>query len=115
MEPVPISVYLFKLRVTGSKQESVVCAATAEVVEIVFGGGGLFGEAGVETVFGGVIGFKNSESNERYFGVWGRRKAAMFRRRIRERFPVEIVGTIPDASVQFRSKINGAKAISVSM
>ncbi|NLS17159.1 hypothetical protein HGP16_11385 [Rhizobium sp. P40RR-XXII] len=41
------------------------------------------GEAGLSSIFGGAVVFKNDATGELFLGVWGARNASRFRRLIR--------------------------------
>jgi hypothetical protein len=54
------------------------------VVVNVYCGGGLKGEGAPVEVFGRAATFRNDETGDLYFGVWGARNASRFRRTLRE-------------------------------
>ena len=79
----PISVYLFRSTAFARNGDTEVSAAPLDAVISVFGGGGLFGEGGVEAAFGGCAFFRDGQTGPAYVGVWGARKASRFRRTLR--------------------------------
>ncbi len=62
-----ITVYLFRGFPHGGR--TVASAAPLETVMSVYGGGGLFGEGGVTTAFGGAAFFRDAEDGPSYVGV----------------------------------------------
>src|SRR4051794_24698915 len=79
----PIPIYVFH-GLRGAADPAVASAAPLDLAISVFGGGGLHGEGGVSSVFGGSAFFRNAETGQAYLGVWGARKASRFRRMLRE-------------------------------
>jgi len=71
------TVYVFR-DARFAKSDTVVSAAPASLVAAVYGGGGLQGEGGVETVFGGSAFFQDDESGAAFIAVWGARNASRF-------------------------------------
>ncbi len=86
MSDTPI-VYVFRSRSGNVLDDAVISAASADLVIRTYGGGGLFGEGGLADAFGGCATFINDGTGERYFGVWGARKASHFRAALRRSFP----------------------------
>jgi hypothetical protein len=78
------SVYLFRDRHFAPACDTVVSAAPLTVVVNVYGGGGLKGEGALTEAFGGSAIFRNDETGDLYFGVWGARNASRFRRTLQE-------------------------------
>jgi len=78
------SIYLFRTRRFAPAGDTVVSVASLTVVVNVYGGGGLKGEGALVEAFGGAATFKNDETGDLYFGVWGARNASRFRRTLRE-------------------------------
>jgi hypothetical protein len=67
-----------------AKSETTVTAAPIELVVSVFGGGGLKGEQGLETSFGGSAYYRNEATDEAFLAVWGTRNGSRFRRQLAE-------------------------------
>lgn len=79
----PVSIYVFRA-LQFAKSEAVVTAAPVDCVVSVFGGGGMKGELGLATTFGGYAYFRDDATGAAYLGVWEDRNAARFRRRLRD-------------------------------
>jgi hypothetical protein len=77
-------VYIFRDGHFAPAGDTIVCAASRDVVVSVFGGGGLKGEAGLATAFGGSAVFRDEDTGLLYLGVWGSRNASRFRRALRD-------------------------------
>ena len=80
----PSSVYVFRDRHFAPAGDAIVSAAPLSLVVAVYGGGGLKGESGLLAAFGGAVTFRDDETGDLYFGVWGARNASRFRRTLRE-------------------------------
>ena len=97
-----IPIYLFRGSLRSGN--TVASAAPLEVVVSVYGGGGLFGEGGVKSAFGGAAFFRNKEGSPSYVGVWSARKASRFRQTLRlAGVCVKIVYAPPPARLMFWS------------
>ena len=91
-----VPVHLFR------RGNTVVSAAPLDAVITAFGGGGLFGEGGVDVMFGGCAFFRDDKTGPAYVGVWGARKASRFRTALRQAgLCVEIVRRPPPARLMF--------------
>jgi hypothetical protein len=65
--------------------------------------GGLKGEGGLASAFGGAAFFRNDETGEGYLGVWGARNASRFRRTLREAgVDLDIIRKPPRARLVWR-------------
>jgi len=107
------TVYVFR-DARFAKSDTVVSAAPASLVAAVYGGGGLQGEGGVETVFGGSAFFQNDESGAAFIAVWGARNASRFRSRLRQsRIALDIVNVPPPGKLKWwnahRNKADAAE------
>ncbi|WP_370677156.1 hypothetical protein [Pleomorphomonas sp. PLEO] len=100
MSPCPV--YLFRSPAFAPSGDTVVSLAPLDRVVAVYGGGGIWGEGGLSSAFGGVAVFKNDTSGERFVGVWGSRNAARFRRELQAHMPTAIHKEAPDARLVFR-------------
>jgi len=76
------SIYMFRDRNFAPAGDTIVSAASLNIVVDVYGGGGLKGERGLVEAFGGAATFRNDDSGDLYLGVWGARNASRFRRRL---------------------------------
>lgn len=94
-------VYLFKSPAFAPAGDTVVSLAPMDQVVSVYGGGGVWGEGGLSSAFGGAAVFKNDASGERFAGVWGARNAARFRRELQTHIPINIRKEAPGARLVF--------------
>jgi hypothetical protein len=78
-----LPVYVFRDQSFSGGGDTVVCAAPAELVVTVFGGGGLYEGDGLAAHFEGCAAFRDEITGETFLGVWGARKASRFRNRLR--------------------------------
>ena len=101
MAAVQCPVYLFRSSAFAPAGDTVVSLAPMEQVISVYGDGGVWGEGGLSSAFGGVAVFRNDASGERFAGVWGARNAARFRRELRAQLPIDIRNEAPDARLVF--------------
>jgi hypothetical protein len=60
-----------------------VSVAPLNLVDSVYGGENVKGEAGLVAEFGGAVLYGNDGTGSRYLGVWGARKASRFRGELR--------------------------------
>ena len=97
----PCPVHLFRSPAFAPSGDTVVSIAPLDRVIAVYGGGGVWGEGGLSSVFGGAVVFKNDASGERFAGVWGARNAARFRAQLRVHTPLVIHKEAPDARLVF--------------
>jgi hypothetical protein len=79
-----VVVYVFRDRHFAPAGDTIVSAASRDVVVSVFGGGGLKGEAGLSAAFGGSAVFRDADTGLLYLGVWGSRNSSRFRRALRD-------------------------------
>ena len=94
--------YVFRDHCFARNGNTVVIAVSLEVVMSVYGSGGLFGEGGVATAFGGCAFFSDGESGPSYVGVWGARKASRFRVALaRAGTPIKILRGPPPVRLMF--------------
>ncbi len=101
MTTSPCPVYLFRsTRFAPSGDTVVSVAPLARVIEV-YGSGGVVGEAGLSSAFGGAAIFRNDESKECFIGVWGARNASRFRRALRAYMQITIHKEAPDARLAF--------------
>lgn len=99
-----VSVFVFRTAAING-MDTEVCAASADVVKWVFGGGGVHGAAGLEAAFGGCAYFRNDDTGAAFLGVWRVRNGGRFRRAIREAgIVVTIVRKPPPARLSWTSK-----------
>ena len=97
----PCPVYLFRSPAFAPAGDTVVSVAPMDQGISVYGGGGVWGEGGLSSAFGGVVVFRNDTSGERFAGVWGARHAARFRRELQAHMPIDIRKEAPDARLEF--------------
>ncbi|NTE85808.1 hypothetical protein [Agrobacterium rubi] len=94
-------IYLFRSTSFARSGETVVSVAPLDYVIKVYGSGGVVGEAGLSSSFGGAAVFRNDVSNECFIGVWGARNASRFRSELRTQMQVTIHKQPPDARLAF--------------
>jgi hypothetical protein len=70
-------------------------------VVAVYGGGGVVGEDGLSSSFGGAAVFKNDASGECFIGVWGARNGSRFRTELRAHMNIVIIKEAPEARLTF--------------
>ena len=97
-------VYFFKSTGFAPSGDTVVNVAQRDKVISVYGGGGLFGEGGLSSAFGGAVVFKDDTTGQCFIGVWGTRNASRFRRELRLHLEVIIVKEAPNASLVFTKR-----------
>ncbi len=97
----PCPVYLFRSGGFAPSGDTVICVAPLECVVAVYGDGGVVGEGGLSSVFGGAAVFKNNASGECFVGVWGGRNASRFRSELRAHMQIAILKEAPDARLAF--------------
>ncbi|WP_026792836.1 hypothetical protein [Pleomorphomonas oryzae] len=97
----PCPVYLFRSSAFAPSGDTVVIVAPLDQVVAVYGGGGMWGEAGLSSAFGGVAIFRNDASGERFAGVWGARNAARFRRELQAHMSIAVIDEAPNARLVF--------------
>ncbi|MDZ7872724.1 MAG: hypothetical protein U5N27_05845 [Rhizobium sp.] len=68
---------------------------------LVYGNGGVLGEGGLSSAFGGAAVFKNETTGECFIGVWGARNASRFRRELRGHVETRLIKEAPDARIAF--------------
>lgn len=78
------TVYVFRDAHLAPAGDTVAAAAALDFVVSIYGGGGLKGEEGLSTAFGGAAYFRNDASGDSFLGVWGRRNASRFQSRLRQ-------------------------------
>ena len=96
MNPRP-SIYVFRDPHFAPAGDTIVSAAPLDLVVSVYGGGGLIGESGLSTAFGGAALFRNDETGECYLGVWGERNASRFRSALQAATDLTIAHEAPRA------------------
>jgi hypothetical protein len=79
----------------------VISVAPLEAVVSVYGKGGVVGEGGVSSAFGGAAVFKNETTGECFVGVWGARNASRFRRELRDHMQILVIKEAPPARLVF--------------
>jgi len=95
-DAAPINIYQY--RGFPADGDTVVSAASLDVVTSVYGGGGLKGEAGLEKKFGGSAFFRNETTGECFLGIWGAKNASQFRNDIRQSsIEIDIIHERPPA------------------
>ncbi|WP_421407334.1 hypothetical protein [Agrobacterium tumefaciens] len=102
MTTVFCPVYLFRSSGFAPSGDTVVCVAPLARVVAVYGDGGVVGEGGLSSSFGGPAVFKNDASGERFIGVWGARNASRFRRELRAQMQIAVIKEAPVARLVFR-------------
>lgn len=100
--PSPCPVYLFRSTGFAPSGDTVVSVAPLECVVAVYGNGGVIGEGGLSSSFGGAAAFKNDVSGEYFIGVWGSRNASRFRSKLRAHMQIAVMKEAPDARLAFR-------------
>jgi hypothetical protein len=103
MTTFPCPVYLFRSAGFAPSGDTVVSVAPLESVVAVYGSGGVVGEGGVSSAFGGAAIFKNDASGEHFIGVWGTRNASRFRNELRAHMPITVLKEAPNARLSFWS------------
>lgn len=100
----PSSIYLFRSAGYAANGDTIVSAAPIDLVVSAYGGGGLKGEAGLVQAFGGAAFFRDEETGDRYFGIWGARKASRFRTALQAaRADLEVIHGPPPARLIWRT------------
>ncbi|MFF2324356.1 hypothetical protein ACFVTJ_25300 [Agrobacterium sp. NPDC058088] len=79
----------------------MISVAALEAVMSVYGNGGVVGEGGLSSAFGGAAVFRNEATRECFIGVWGARNASRFRRELRDQMDIRVVKEAPDARLVF--------------
>lgn len=97
MTDEPTRIYLFRSEAIAPGSSTVVCAAPVDLATAAFGSGGRHNEEGVRRAFGGNAFFRNSETGERFIGVWGARNASRYRTALRRHARIAIVREPPPA------------------
>jgi hypothetical protein len=92
-----IPVYQFRSDEFSKSPDIVVAVAPMEAVTSVYGSGGLIGEGGLSDAFGGAAIYKNDETGMCFFGIWGARNTAKFKRDLETKHIVEVVNETPPA------------------
>ncbi len=69
----PCPVYLFRSAGFAPSGNTVVSVAPLDCVVAVYGNGGVIGEGGLSSTFGGAAVFKNDASGDYFVGVWAAR------------------------------------------
>jgi len=96
-----IPVYLFRQSGFAPSGDTVVSVAPLESVVAFYGAGGVVGEGGLVSAFGGAVVFRNDVSGACYIGVWGARNASRFRSDLRARMEIILLRHAPDARLSF--------------
>lgn len=96
-------IYLFRSPAFAPSGDTIVAVASLATVIGVYGGGGVWGEGGLSSSFGGVAVFKNDASGDHFAGIWGARNAARFRRDLQARMPIAVLKQAPDARLVYWS------------
>ena len=94
-------VYLFRSSGFAPSGDTVVSVAPLDRVVAVYGDGGVVGEGGLSSSFGGAAVFKNDASGECFIGVWGARNASRFRSELRAHMQIDVIREAPDARLAF--------------
>jgi len=97
----PCPVYLFRSAGFAPSGNTVVSVAPLDCVVTVYGDGGVVGEGGLSSAFGGAAVFKNEASGEYFVGVWGTRNASRFRGELRAHMQIDVHKEAPDARLTF--------------
>lgn len=97
----PCPVYLFRSAGFAPSGDTVVSVAPVDCVVAVYGNGGVVGEGGLSSAFGGAAVFKNDVSGECFVGVWGARNASRFRNELRAHMQIVVHKEAPDARLTF--------------
>jgi hypothetical protein len=101
MTTAPCPVYLFRSTGFAPSGDTVVSVAPLDTVVAVYGTGGVVGEGGLSSSFGGAAVFKNDASGECFIGVWGARNASRFRSELRAHMQIAVIKEAPDARLAF--------------
>jgi hypothetical protein len=101
MENSPCPVFLFRSEGFAPSGDTVTSVAPLEAVMSVYGSGGIVGEGGLSSAFGGAAVFRNETTGECFIGVWGARNASRFRRELRDHMDISVVKEAPDARLVF--------------
>lgn len=94
-------VYLFRSSGFATSGDTVVSVAPLDRVVAVYGSGGVVGEGGLSSSFGGAAIFKNDVSGACFIGVWGARNASRFRSELRAHMQIDVIKEAPDARLAF--------------
>ena len=94
-------VYLFRSSGFAPSGDTVISVAPLDRVVAVYGDGGVVGEGGLSSSFGGAAVFKNDASGECFIGVWGARNASRFRSELRAHMEIDVVKEAPNARLAF--------------
>ncbi|WP_139108447.1 MULTISPECIES: hypothetical protein [unclassified Ensifer] len=97
MTTSPCPVYLFRSAGFAPSGDTVVSVAPLDRVAAVYGDGGVVGEGGLSSTFGGAAVFKNDATGECFIGVWGARNASRFRSELRAHMQIAVYKEAPDA------------------
>ncbi len=97
----PCPVYLFRSADFVPSGDTVVSVAPLDCVVAVYGNGGIIGEGGLSSAFGGAAVFKNDASGDCFVGVWGARNASRFRSELRAHMQIALHKEAPDARLSF--------------
>jgi hypothetical protein len=95
-------VYLFRSSGFAPSGDTMVSVAPLDRIVAIYGGGGVVGEAGLSSRFGGAAVFRNDVSGQCFIGVWGARNASRFRRELRAHMPIDLIKDAPSARLVFR-------------
>ena len=101
MTTLPCSVYLFRSAGFAPSGDTVVSVAPLDRVVAVYGAGGVVGEGGLSSAFGGAVVFTNDASGECFAGVWGARNASRFRSELRAHMQIAVCKEVPNARLSF--------------
>lgn len=101
MTTPPCPVYLFRSAGFALSADTVVSVAPLDRVVAVYGAGGVVGEGGLSSAFGGAAVFKNDASGACFIGVWGARNASRFRSELRAHMEIAVYDEAPDARLSF--------------
>jgi hypothetical protein len=99
-------VFLFRSSGFAPSGDTVISVAPLEAVIFVYGGGGVVGEGGLHSAFGGAAVFKNDTTGGCFVGVWGARNASRFRRELRAHMDIRVIKEAPDARLVFWGAAN---------
>jgi hypothetical protein len=97
----PCPAFLFRSAGFAPSGDTVISVAPLEAVMSVYGNGGVVGEGGLSSAFGGAAVFKNEATRECFIGVWGARNASRFRRELQDQMEIRVVKEAPDARLVF--------------
>jgi len=101
MTIAPSPVYLFSSSGFAASGDTVVSVAPLDRVVAVYGDGGVVGEGGLSSSFGGAAVFKNDVLGKCFIGVWGARNASRFRSELRAHMQIAIIKEAPNARLAF--------------